>query len=142
MGSPEMWSIFLYNVTCTEIINIIVNFKNGAPVYDEISASILKFISEDIVHPLVYVCNLSLEQGVFPKKLKLANVLPLYKSDDLLIFNSYRPVPLLCVLSKVFESIMYSRLIEHLENCKILLNNQFGFSKTPLIIYGSYGYNE
>ena len=45
------------------------------------------------------------------------------------MFNNYRPVSLLCGISKVFESIMYSRLIEHLENCKILLNNQFGFRK-------------
>ena len=129
MGSPEIWSILLSIITCTEIIDIIVNLKNGAPGYDKISASILKFISEDIVHPLVYLCNLSLEQGVFPKELKLANVLPLYKSDDPLMFNNYRPVSLLCVLSKVFESIMYPRLIGRLENCKILLNNQFGFRK-------------
>ena len=129
MGSPEKQSIFLSNITCTEIINIIANLKNGAPGYDEISAPILKFIIEDIVHLLAYLYNLSLEQGVFPKELKLANVLPLYKSDDPLMFNNYRPVSLLCVLSKVFESIMYSRLIEHLEYCKILLNNQFGFRK-------------
>ena len=31
--------------------------------------------------------------------------------------------------SKVFESIMYSWLIEHLENCRVLMNNQFGFRK-------------
>ena len=48
MGSPEIRSIVLSNVTFTEIINIIVHFKNGAAVYNEISASILKFISEDI----------------------------------------------------------------------------------------------
>ena len=44
-------------------------------------------------------------------------------------FNNYRPVSLLCILSKVFEKVMYSRLSSFLERNKILLNNQFGFRK-------------
>ena len=34
---------------------------------------------------------------------------------------------------------MYSRLIEYLEAYKILINNQFGFRKKSLFIYGTYG---
>ena len=45
------------------------------------------------------------------------------------MFNNNRPVSLLCVISKVLESIMNPRLIEHLENCRVLMNNQFGFRK-------------
>ena len=114
-------------MTCSEIHNIIVNLKNDAPGYDEINTSIPKYISENIVDPLVYLCNLSLQQGIFPWELKLANVLSFYKNDDPFMFNNHRPVSLLCVLSKVFENVMYSRLIEHLENCKILMSNQFVF---------------
>ena len=33
------------------------------------------------------------------------------------------------VVTCFFESIVYSRLIEHLENCRVLMNNQFGFRK-------------
>ena len=121
-------------MACSEIHNIIVNLKNGAPGYDEINTSILKYISENIVDPLVFLCNLSLQQGIFPRELKLANVLPLYKNDDPFMFYNYRPISLLCVLSKVFENVIYSRLIEHLEKCKILMSNQFGFQ----IFHSSY----
>ena len=38
-------------------------------------------------------------------------------------------VSLLCVLSKVYEKIMYNRLIIFLENFDILFENQFGFRK-------------
>ena len=38
-------------------------------------------------------------------------------------FNNYRPVSLLCILSKVFEKVMYSRLPPFLDRNKILLNN-------------------
>ena len=75
-----------------------------------------------IVNPLAYICNLSLNQGVFQTELKIANVLPLYKSDDLFCFNNYRPVSLLCVLSKVFEKIMYNRLLDFLEDQKFFVN--------------------
>ena len=44
-------------------------------------------------------------------------------------FNNYRPVFLLCILSKVFEKVMYSRLLHFLESYKILIENQFGFRK-------------
>ena len=66
---------------------------------------------------------------MFPTELKIANVLPLYKSDDPFCFNNYRPVSLLCVLSKVFEKVMYNRLLDFLEDRKFFVNEQFGFRK-------------
>ena len=41
---------------------------------------------------LTHVCNLSFSEGIFPDELKLANVIPLYKADDVFAFNYYRPV--------------------------------------------------
>ena len=68
LGGPERES----PVTCSEIHNISVNLKNGAPGFDEINTSILKLISEHIVDPLVYLCNLSLQQGIFSKRVKIS----------------------------------------------------------------------
>ena len=102
-------------VTNIELIRIIQDLKNGAPGYDEINASALKLVPCHVVVPLVYLCNLSIDQGVFPKDLKLANVLPLYKTHDPFLFNNYRPVSVLRTLSKVFKRIMYSRMLEYLE---------------------------
>ena len=61
--------------------------------------------------------------------MKLANVKPLCKSGESIVFNNYRPVYLLCMLSKVFEKVMYSRLSNFLQRFKILIQNQFGFRK-------------
>ena len=46
-----------------------------------------------------------------------------------MLFNNYRPVSLLNILSKVFEKVMYTRLVSFLENQKFLYNKQFGFMK-------------
>ena len=59
--------------------------------------------------PLCYLYKRSLIESVFPNEMKLANVVTLFKSGDPMFFNNYRPVTLLCVLSKVFEPVMYSR---------------------------------
>ena len=103
--------------------------KNGAPGSDGITAQILKTIRQSINGPVCYLCNRSLTEGVFPDELKLASVLPLFKSGDPLLFNNFKPVSLLCVLSKVFEKVMYSRLNDFMEQQKILIKNQFGFKK-------------
>ena len=39
---------------------------------------------------------------------------------------------LLCVLSKVYEKVMYNRLMAFLENFDILFENQFGVRKLHL----------
>ena len=67
-----------------------------------------------IKHQLVYLCNLPIDQSIFPEELKLANVCPLFKSGDSMCFSNYRPVSLLFVVSKVFEKVMYSRILKFL----------------------------
>ena len=52
--------------------------------------------------------------GVFPEKLKLAKVIPLYKKEDSTITDNYRPISLLPTLSKVLEKIVYNQLFAYL----------------------------
>ena len=105
------------------------SLKLATPGYDMISSSVLKWTLESIYEPLCYICNMSLQEGVFPDEMKIANVIPLYKCDDPKLFNNYRPVSILCSLSKVFEIIMYNRLNAYLDKFKILFSYQFGFRK-------------
>ena len=47
-----------------------------------------------------------------------------------MLFSNYRPVSLLCTLSKVLERIMYNRVIEFLNEHEILFKYQFGFRQS------------
>jgi len=40
---------------------------------------------------------------------------------------SYRPISLLSVLSKIYEKIIHTQIMQHLETEKIIINEQFGF---------------
>ena len=102
--------IFLSVVTEEEIEKIINSMKDGSPGYDDIPASLLKLALSHVKQPLVYMCNLSLSEGIFPEAMKIANVVPLFKSGNSMLFNNYRPVSLQRVLSKIFEIVMYKRL--------------------------------
>ena len=129
LPEPNPESIFLVPTNEREISNIILNIKNSAPGYDGISAKVIKPIIDILAPPLTYITNLSFTERVFPSELKIAQILPLYKSNDPMLFNNYRPISLLPFFSKLFERLMYNRLIDFIEKHRLLYQYQFGFRK-------------
>ena len=77
--------------------------------------------------PLTHVINKSLKEGVFPSELKLAKVVPIFKAGATNKITNYRPISVLSFFSKVFEKIIYHKLIEFLDHNDILYCYQFGF---------------
>jgi hypothetical protein len=76
---------------------------------------------------LNHICNKVLSSGIFPSRLKYAEVKPLFKKGDKKDMSNYRPISLLTAFSKVIEKVIYARLYWHLNNKNILVNEQFGF---------------
>ena len=118
--TKAVYSLYLEPVTESEITKLVTSLKSAAPGYDNLRSSILKLSLPFICTPLTYLSNLSLQEGVFPDELKIANVIPLFKCENPELFNNYRPVSLLCSVSKVFEKIMYNRLRSFLDEHKTL----------------------
>ena len=54
--------------------------------------------------------NKSIDGGIFPDCLKMAEVIPVYKKADKLKKENYRPVSILPCLSKIFERVMADQL--------------------------------
>ena len=91
--------------------------------------NVFKDVSELYKGSFVSYMQYVSRRGNFPSKLKIANVLPLFKAEEPFQFNNYRPVSLLCILSKVFEKIMYNRLSDFITKLELLYEFQFGFRK-------------
>jgi len=51
---------------------------------------------------LSYVINKNICDGVFPNNLKIAKVVPIFKSEDSEIPTNYRPISVLTYFSKIF----------------------------------------
>ena len=73
--------------------------------------SIIAYLSE-----LTILINNCLTKGVFPDDLRLADITPIFKKEDSLNKEKYRPVSILPLLSKVFERILYKQTDSFMEN--------------------------
>jgi Notch-like protein len=116
--------------TKTEIKSIIQSPKSkNSSGYDEITSKILQTCSALISHPLANICNNSLYTGIFPDRLKMSVVRPLYKKSDKISMTNYRPISLLTTFSKVLYKVIYNRLSHHMYINNILVPEQYGFRK-------------
>ena len=98
----EPISLKLANIT--ELDNICRSFKAGKNSgYDNIPMYVIKNSFNLISKPLLHVINLSLTKGIFPDKLKIAKLIPIFKTDDPQCFNNYTPISLLPNFSNFFE---------------------------------------
>ena len=82
---------------------------------------------QNIAQPLVTIISTSLSTFVFPESLKIAKLIPVFKADNPTLFSNYRPISILPAFSKLFEKVMYNRLINFLNLHNILYSKQFGF---------------
>lgn len=88
---------------------------------------IVKRTINEISKPLTYIYNLSFQTGRFPNKMKVAKVIPVYKSRDKHQFTNYRPVSLLPQFSKILERGFNNRLDKFIDKYKLLSDSQYGF---------------
>jgi hypothetical protein len=120
-------TIYLRPTDSGEIHDIIKKFKNKATLDHKISA--LKIANENFsfTTTLSSIVNSSLDEGVFPQKLKEAKVVPIHKSGAKTSVSNYRPISLLTSFSKVYEKVMHARILDFLESNKTLYDDQYGF---------------
>ena len=57
--------------------------------------------------------NRSFNEASFPENIKVAQVVPVYKKSSNLDKSNYRPVSLLPVMSKIYETAIYKQLLQH-----------------------------
>ena len=95
--------------------------------HDGISTKLLRSSIEHISAPLSYIFNLSFSTGIFPDSMKVAKVIPIFKSGNNRDFNNYRPISILPSISKLLEKIMFKRLYNFLNSNDIFYKHQYGF---------------
>ena len=109
--------------------HILILLKNSSAGYDELPAHILKQNILLYIKPLTPLVNTSIIKGIFPDELKMAKVIPIFKSGNKDLIENYRPISILSVFTKVFEKVMYKHLINFVDKNYILYKYQFGFRR-------------
>ena len=113
-----------------EILKIIRSLDDSkSSGSSSIPIKLLKISAPCLTLPLYKLINLSFTTGIFPDAIKVAKVIPIFKSgfsDDM---NNYRPISLLSVVSKLIEKIMHARLYAFVIENNIIFKSQYGFQK-------------
>lgn len=132
-------SLFMKPTTSFDINIIIKSLKNSNSTgYDEISTRVIKETSEYISPILSHIINLSIVSGIFPDKLKITIIKPLFKKKDKHDINCYRPIALIPVFSKIFEKVINNSVYNYFESYKIFTDEQVGFRKNKSINLAIY----
>jgi hypothetical protein len=91
--------MFIQYVAPQDIINIVNKLKSSSG-QDGISTKIMKATITNIINPITYIINQSLQTSIVPDQMKIAKVVPIYKSSDQSILKIYRPISLLPAFKK------------------------------------------
>ena len=118
-------TIFLSEIESNEIDSIIHDLNPNKS--SDMSPRVLKLFRGKLSPTLDILFNNCMYSGVFPDVLKIARVIPLFKSGDQNDITNYRPISLLPVISKIFEKLIHSRLLSFLDKHNVIYNKQFGF---------------
>ena len=81
----KRYKLFLHNKCCTLLHEKLGSFDRG-------------------------LINQSLSDGIMPKLLKIAKVIPVHKGQETNISGNYRPISLLSMFEKLIEKVMCNRL--------------------------------
>ena len=108
-----------------KLINNLPNKKSSG--HDNIDNILLKKIELELSPKLTDMFNQSLSNGIFPDLMKIAEIVPLFKSKDKTLTENYRPISLLITISKILEKIVYKRTYSFLQKNNLLYKSQYGF---------------
>ena len=92
--------------------------------------------------PITNLFNLSFLTCKFPSEMKIAKIIPLYKSGDKTQPSNYRPISILPLLSKLLEKLFCKRLQSFIFDHNIICPEQFGFQKSKSTTLAAINYFE
>ena len=98
---------YRFHVESEEIKGVVHPFNNSSSGWDGIPTFLVKKCVDSFIEPLTYLVNSSISESIFPSELKLARVVPIFKSGDPSLITNYRPISVLSFFSKVFEKVLY-----------------------------------
>lgn len=113
-----------------QILESLKHKKSKAPGYDGITYDILKQIPTNYIDCISKCFNNTWREQKFPEIWRYIKIIPIPKPfKDKHTVEGYRPIALLPVLLKLFNSVIKNILETHLEDGKLFPKNTIGFRK-------------
>ena len=114
------------SISTSEVFESLVSLDpTKAMGIDCLGPRILKECAHILFQPLHHLFCLSLSSHSIPEEWRIHQITPIHKSGDRSLVSNYRPISLLCSISKVLERIIYNHVLGFI-SCSIS-PSQFGF---------------
>ena len=122
--------IFDHNITPDEISKAIKLLKPGKSTScDMISNEMLKYSGSCILKPLEKLFNFIFKNGTFPRLWNESFLVLIHKSGSKVDPSNYRGISITSNLGKLFNRIIYTRLLTFTNTKSLISENQIGFKE-------------
>ena len=127
LGQSEL-SFTFRPIAMSELRKSLSDMKStGSSAGDFISVRAIKNARKQLEPLLLNLTNRVILTGTFPRELKITKVIPIQKPEkDATTTDGWRPVNIVCAMSKIIERILMKQLAEHLENNEIISHSHHG----------------
>ena len=129
--------IELLNKDCIEKTMLEQDIKKATGP-DNLGNLVYTNLAKTVSKPVLLIFQTFLNRGIFPETGKLSEVVPIFKDGNKCDIKRYRPISLLCCISKIFKKVLFYYIYERVRHH--LHNSQYGFRKkisanTQLLAY-------
>ena len=136
---PPRTNLKLHNISITpkmveKVITNLDSSKASGP--DCIPVVVLKNCEPELSYTLAKLFNMCLKESCFPDCWRVSSMVPVFKNvGERSVAKNYRPVSLFSVVSIAFGKLVNNRIIDHLENCGLFSDFQYGFRSSRSTAY-------
>ena len=118
------------DISCQEVLNALRTLKRGKSCgVDGILNEMILISCRLDVYTYAQIFNLLLKTGVYPNGWRENYIKPIFKGGTYDDPSNFRAIALSSSLGKLFAKILYTRLIDYLEENNIIHPEQIGFRK-------------
>ena len=130
-SSRENGAVFqLRQVTYENVLKQLKALRNDTSTGpDGIPVRYIKLVQDSLSSPLTHIINAFIESNNFPSSWKCARIVPINKVPTPVEKSDFRPIAILPALSKIFERLVCSQVIEFIENTQLYKDTVTGFRK-------------
>ena len=116
------------DVTAAEVEAKLKNLRPASsPGPDRFHPKLLRDLASPLSRPLGMLIQKSLSKGCIPEEWMIGEIVPIFKKGSRQEAANYRPITLTSVLSKICESFVRDRIMEHMITTNQLNPAQYGF---------------
>ena len=108
---------------------------------DSTPTLILNQAAAALAEPVHHLFSLCLSKSYLPAEWRCHHVTPIHKSGDRSLVTNYRPIALLCCLSKVLERLVFDKVYDFIVK-SFISNSQFGFVRNRSTLHQLLLYSE